>query len=75
MGYSPWGTKELDTTERIQFLSFQMFIKLVLILAFWSLVQNLVCLRVFFFPPSLFQCIFSGTDAVFGPRDWPGLQA
>lgn len=56
--------------------SFQMFIKLLLILALWSLVQNLVCFRVFFFfPPSLFQCIFSGTDAVFGPRDWPGLQA
>ena len=58
VGYSPWGTKELDLTERLQFLSFQMFIKLVLILAFWSLVQNLVCLRVFFSPHPSFS-VFS----------------
>ena len=33
--------------------SFQMFIKVLLILALWSLVQNLVCFRVFFFFSSI----------------------
>ena len=34
MGYSPWGLKELDTSEQLHFLSFSLSLSFFLFLSF-----------------------------------------